>query len=83
MNIIPIKKKNGQIRICVDFRDLNNVCPKDDFTLPIIKLMVDATTNYEVLSFIDGSSGTIKYEWRQWMKSLLHFVLHKVFTVTK
>ena len=67
----------------MDFRDLNNVCPKDDFTLPIIKLMVYATTNHEVLSFIDGSSGIIKYEWLQGMKSLLHFVLQKVFTVTK
>lgn len=23
-NIVPVKKKNGQIRVCVDFRDLNN-----------------------------------------------------------
>ncbi|KAK4395947.1 hypothetical protein Sango_1749000 [Sesamum angolense] len=33
--IVPIKKMNGQIRIYVDFRDLNNACPKDDFPLPI------------------------------------------------
>ena len=56
MNIIPIKKKNGQISVCVDLRDLNNACPKDDFPLPIIKLMVDATTGHEALSFMDGSS---------------------------
>ena len=55
-NIVPVKKKNGQIRVCVDFRDLNNVCPKDDFLLLIIELMVDATTSHEALSFIDGSS---------------------------
>ena len=41
----------------MDLRDLNNVCPKDDFPLPIIELMVDATTGHEVLSFMDGSSG--------------------------
>ena len=23
-NIVPVRKKNGQIRVCVDFRDLNN-----------------------------------------------------------
>ena len=51
-----VKKKNGYILICVNFRDLNNVCPKDDFLLPIIELMVDATTGYEALSFTDGSS---------------------------
>ncbi|XP_072080990.1 uncharacterized protein [Arachis hypogaea] len=33
-NIVPVKKKNGQIRCCVDFRDLNKACPKDDFLLP-------------------------------------------------
>lgn len=25
------KKKNGQIHIYIDFRDLNKACPKDDF----------------------------------------------------
>ncbi|KAL0461070.1 UNVERIFIED_CONTAM: Transposon Tf2-12 polyprotein [Sesamum latifolium] len=56
-SIVPVKKKNGQIRICVDFRDLNKACPKYDFPLPIIELMVDATIGHEALSFMDGSSG--------------------------
>ena len=43
--------------MCIDFRDLNSACPKDDFLLPINKVMVDATTSHEVLSFMDGSSG--------------------------
>ncbi|KAL0413541.1 UNVERIFIED_CONTAM: Transposon Tf2-12 polyprotein [Sesamum radiatum] len=55
-SIVPVKKKNGQIRICVDFRDLNKACLKDDFPLPIIELMVDATTGHEALCFMDGSS---------------------------
>lgn len=52
-----MKKKNRQIRVCVDFRDLNHACPKDDFPLPITDLMVDATTGHEALTFMDGSSG--------------------------
>ncbi|KAL0412259.1 UNVERIFIED_CONTAM: Transposon Tf2-12 polyprotein [Sesamum latifolium] len=55
--IVPVRKKNGQVRVCVDFRDLNNACPKGDFPLPIAELMIDATTGHEVLSFMDGSSG--------------------------
>ncbi|KAL0305266.1 UNVERIFIED_CONTAM: Polyprotein P3 [Sesamum calycinum] len=55
-SIVPIRKKNGQIRVCVDLRDLNNACPKDDFPLPIVELMIDATTGHEALSFMDGSS---------------------------
>ena len=30
-NIIPITKKNGNIWVCIDFGDLNDVCPKDEF----------------------------------------------------
>jgi hypothetical protein len=56
-NIVPVKKKNGQIRVCVDFRDLNKACPKDDFPLPITEMMVDVITEYKILSFMDGSSG--------------------------
>ncbi|KAG9453426.1 hypothetical protein H6P81_006330 [Aristolochia fimbriata] len=56
-NIVPVKKKTGQIWVSVDFRDLNKACPKDNFPLPITKLMVDATTGHKALSFMDGSSG--------------------------
>ncbi|TYK22205.1 uncharacterized protein E5676_scaffold333G00830 [Cucumis melo var. makuwa] len=56
-NIVPVRKKNRQLHVCVDFRDLNNACPKDEFSLPITEIMVDATTGHEALSFMDGSSG--------------------------
>ena len=56
-NIVPVMKKNGSIRICVDFRDLNKACPKDDFPLPHIDLLVDNTFGYQMLSFMDGFLG--------------------------
>ena len=56
-NIVLVRKKSGQIRVCVDFQDLNKACPKDDFPLPITELLVDSTTGYEALSFMDGFSG--------------------------
>ena len=30
-NIVPVKKKNWQIQCYVDFQNLNQVCPKDEF----------------------------------------------------
>lgn len=30
-NIVLIKKKNGQIRVCIEFWYLNKACPKYDF----------------------------------------------------
>lgn len=43
--------------MCVDYRDLNEASPKDDFPLPHIDMLVDSTTKYNVFSFMDGFSG--------------------------
>jgi hypothetical protein len=52
-----VRKKNGHIRICVDFRNLNKSCPKDDFPLPLTEILVNAIVGYETFSFMDGFSG--------------------------
>nr|XP_023879253.1 uncharacterized protein LOC111991691 [Quercus suber] len=56
-NIVPVKKKNGQIRCYVDFRNLNKACPKDEFPLPNIDLLVDSAAGSSMFSFMDGYSG--------------------------
>jgi hypothetical protein len=35
-NLVPIDKKQGTIRVCVDYRDINKACPKDNFPTPFI-----------------------------------------------
>ena len=35
-NTIVVKKKNRKWRVCVDFTDLNKICPKDPFPIPRI-----------------------------------------------
>ena len=57
VNIVPVKNKGGQIRICVDFRDLNKACLKDEFTLPNIDNLVDAVAGHDHFSFMDGYNG--------------------------
>ena len=56
-NIVPVPKKDGKVRMCVDYRDLNQASPKDNFPLPHIDILVDNTTNFALFSFIDGFSG--------------------------
>ena len=55
--IVPVIKKNGQVWIYIDFWDLNRACPKDDFRLPHIDLLIDNIVGYEMLSFMDEFSG--------------------------
>ena len=35
-NIVVVNKKNGKWRVCVEFTDLNKVCPKEPFPIPRI-----------------------------------------------
>ena len=42
--------------MCVDFTDLNKLCPKDSFSLPRVDQLVNATTGHEMLSFMDAFS---------------------------
>ena len=43
-NVVLVPKKDGKVRMCVDYRDLNRASPKDDFPLPHIEVLVDNTT---------------------------------------
>lgn len=53
----PVKKKNAQIRCCIDFHDLNNACLEDEFPLSNIDMLVDAIDGQSMFSFTDEVSG--------------------------
>jgi len=56
-NLVLVKKKNGKMRICVDYTSLNKACPKVPFPLPRIDQIVDSTAGCKTLSFLDAYSG--------------------------
>ncbi|XP_027168835.1 LOW QUALITY PROTEIN: uncharacterized protein LOC113768604 [Coffea eugenioides] len=56
-NPVPVPKKNGEVRVCVDYRDLNKASPKDDFPLPNIHILLDNTAGHEIESFCDCFAG--------------------------
>jgi len=43
--------------MCVDYTDLNRVFPKDAYPLPNIDKLVDISSSYKLLSFMDAYSG--------------------------
>ena len=55
-NVVHVPKKDGKVRVCVDFRNLNKVGPKDDFPLQHIDMLIDSTIGQSMLSFMDEFS---------------------------
>ncbi|GAU45897.1 hypothetical protein TSUD_24990 [Trifolium subterraneum] len=56
-NVVLVKKSNGKWRMCVDYTDLNRACPKDASPLPNIDKLVDNSSGFKLLSFMDAYSG--------------------------
>ena len=55
--IVIVPKKNGKLRVCVDYRKLNAATVSDPFPIPFTDLMLDAVVGHEMYSFLDGFSG--------------------------
>jgi hypothetical protein len=55
-NLVLVNKKQGTIRICVDYRDINKACPKDNYSTPFIDQIVDDYVGSEIFSLMDGFS---------------------------
>jgi hypothetical protein len=56
-NVVMVLKKNGNMRMCIDFTELNKACPKDPYPLPRIDVIIDQAAGCEMLSLLDCFSG--------------------------
>ena len=59
-NVVPIPKKDGKVKMCVDFKYLNKSGPKDDFPLPHIDVLVDNIARHALLSLWTDFQGIIR-----------------------
>ena len=41
-NVVMVKKASKNWRMCVDFTNLNKACPKDNYPLPQVDVLVDS-----------------------------------------
>jgi ribonuclease HI len=57
-NLVPVRKKNGEIRLCVDFRNLNKSSLKDNYPLPNMDHVLEKVVGATRMSMIDGFSGS-------------------------
>jgi hypothetical protein len=56
-NLVIMRKKNGEIRLCVEFRNLNKCSKKDNYPLPKMEHLLQRISGATVMYFLDGLSG--------------------------
>jgi hypothetical protein len=56
-NPVVVRKKNGEIHLCVDFRDLNRESIKDNYPLPNMEMLLQQVTGSALMSMLDGFFG--------------------------
>jgi hypothetical protein len=55
-NLVPTRKKTGEIRLCIDFINLNKVSLKDNYPLPKMDHILQKVVGASRISLLDGFS---------------------------
>ena len=56
-NLVPKRKKSGDIRICIAFRNLNRASLKDNYPVPTMEQILQSVSRSAMLSLLDGFFG--------------------------
>ncbi|XP_057703686.1 uncharacterized protein LOC130922736 [Corythoichthys intestinalis] len=72
--IVVVKKKNGDIRLCVDYRKLNSQTIKDAYALPNLEESFSALNGSQWFSVMDLKSGYYQIEMEESDKAKTAFV---------
>jgi hypothetical protein len=56
-NLVPVRKKNGEIRLRVDFKNLKRSSKEDNYPLPNMEHILQRVTGASMISMIDDFSG--------------------------
>jgi hypothetical protein len=56
-NLVPTRKKTGEIKLCIDFRNLNKASLKDNYPLPKMDHLLQRVVESSQIPLLDGFSG--------------------------
>ncbi len=82
--ILFVKKKDGSLRLCVDYRQLNAITIKNRYPLPLIPEILDKVSGHKVFSKIDlrGAYNLVRIkagdEWKTAFRTRLGLYEYKV-----
>lgn len=74
--IVLVKKKNGETRICCDFRRINKKIVKDRFPLPLIEDVLDRLQGAKYFTTIDLRNGFFHVSVSEESSKYTSFVTH-------
>ena len=55
--MVPIRKPNGSVRLCIDYRKLNAITTPDPYAIPLIETLIDELGQSLILSKLDMNKG--------------------------
>ncbi|GFV20795.1 retrovirus-related Pol polyprotein from transposon 17.6 [Trichonephila clavipes] len=74
--IVLCKKKDGNLRLCIDYRKINSKTEKDRYPLPLIEEVLDQLQSGNFFSTIDLKNGFFHVEMEENSKKFTSFVTH-------
>ena len=75
--VVLIKKKDGEIRFCIDYRKLNGYTKIDSHPLPRIDDTIDALQGMQYFTTVDCASGYWQVEMNEKDKEKTAFITHE------
>lgn len=74
-NVVLVRKHDGGLRLCVDYRQLNSRTIKDNYALPRIDDILDSLSGNKYLSVLDMKSGCHQIEREEQHKERTAFTV--------
>lgn len=81
---VLVRKKDGKVRWCIDYRKLNSVTKKDVYPLPLIEECIDTLSGNEWFSKLDANSAYYQIKVKESDKDKTAFITkHGLFQFTR